>query len=312
MKTIRILIPTYNEQDNVEPLAAEIAKHFEKELPKYNYYINFIDNKSQDNTRQVIRKMAKSNPRIKAIFNAKNFGQFNSPFYGLVAAGLPPSDCTITMCADFQDPVSNIAKYVKEWETGAQVVAGVKAKSKESFIMRFLRTRYYKFIRKVSTVKHIEHFTGSALYDQSFIDILRDIKDPIPFMRGMVPEFCGNIATIEYTQEKRRAGKTSNNWKTLYDGAMLSFTTYTKRFPRYATIWGFLLTGLSVLALVGLGVCRIFFEFEPWYFLFAGLSMFSFINLFFIGILGEYIVNMNLRLLNRPLVIEEERVNVNN
>jgi len=309
MKTIRILIPTYNEQDNVKPLAADIAKHFKEKLPNYDYYIQFIDNKSPDNTRQIIRRMAKVNPRIKAIFNAKNFGQFNSPFYGLIAIDIPPSDCTITMCADFQDPVSNIAKYVHEWEKGAQVVAGVKSKSKENFFMRFLRTRYYKFIRRVSTVKHIEHFTGSALYDQSFIEILRTIKDPTPFMRGMVPEFCGNIATVEYTQEKRRAGKTSNNWKSLYDGAMLSFTTYTKRFPRCATIWGCILTGFSILSLVALGVLRIFFVFEPYYFLFAGLSLFSFINLFFIGILGEYIVNMNVRLLNRPLVIEEERIN---
>ncbi len=311
MKRIRILIPTFNEEKNVEDLVKAITHHFENELPQYDYFIHFIDNNSSDNTQQIIKQMAKSNKKIKAIFNYKNFGQFNSPFYGLLQNNIGGgSDCTIIMCADFQDPIEMIKKFVLKWEEGYQVVAGIKTKSKENKLMRFFRTIYYKFIKKISSIKQIEHFTGFALYDNSFIEILKKIDDPTPFLRGMVAEFCGNLATIEYTQQKRKAGKSSNNFKTLYDAAMLSITTYTKRIPRIATIFGAILSGLSFVSIIVLSILKIFYpNIHSMYILFASLTLFTFINLFFIGMLGEYIINMNVRQLHRPLVIEKERIN---
>lgn len=312
MKRIRILIPTFNEEDNVLPLANSIINFFKTELPNYDYFINFIDNKSTDKTRQIITEMCKRNKKIKAIFNAKNFGQFNSPYYGLIQDDFGGgSDCTITMCADFQDPVEMIKKFVEKWEEGYQVVAGIKTKSKENKIMRFLRTVYYKFIKKMSNVKQIEQFTGFALYDKSFIKVLKEIKDPSPFIRGLVAELCGNLATIEYTQQKRKAGKTKNNFKTLYDAAMLSITTYTKKIPRVATILGAMLSGLSFISAIVVGICMAVFKFSPMYLLFNIAALIGFVNLFFIGMLGEYIVNINVRQLNRPLVVEELRLNDN-
>jgi len=313
MKTIRILIPTFNEEENVEKLAGDIIDFFEKELPNYDYFIHFIDNKSTDKTRTIIRQMAKNNIKIKATFNAKNFGQFNSPFYGLLQnKQVGYSDCTIIMCADFQDPVYMIKKFIEKWEEGYQVVAGVKTKSKENKIMRLLRGVYYKLVRYLSEVQLIEQFTGFALYDNSFIEVLNSVDDPTPFIRGLVAELCGNLATIEYTQEKRRAGKTHNNFKTLYDAGMLSLTTYTKRIPRLATIFGGLFSGVSLVSLIvitiltlvnGWGINGILFNF---------IALVSFVNMFFIGMLGEYIVNMNVRILRRPLVVEQERLNFEN
>lgn len=311
MKRIRVLVPTYNEQDNVEPLVQTIEEHFKTELPEYDYIINFIDNKSTDSTREKLREICKNNKKVVAIFNAKNFGQFNSPFYGLISNDIAGgSDCTITMCADFQDPVDMISKFVKKWEEGYQVVAGIKTKSKENKLIRFFRTCYYKFIKHLSSINQLEHFTGFALYDNAFIDVLKKIDDPTPFLRGMVAEFCGNIATIEYTQEKRRAGKTSNNFKTLYDAAMLSITTYTKKIPRIATILGALGMGLTFVSTITLLVLTIVLTgFSSSWLMFSGLGFVGFLNLFFIGMLGEYIVNMNVRQLKRPLVVEEERLN---
>ena len=311
MKRIRILIPTFNEEKNIEELVKGIINHFETELPQYDYFIHFIDNNSADKTQEIIRRLCKSNKRIKAIFNAKNFGQFNSPFYGLLQNDIGGgSDCTIIMCADFQDPIDMIKKFVMKWEEGYQVVAGIKTKSKENKLMRFFRTIYYKFIKKMSTIQQIEHFTGFALYDNSFIENIKKVDDPTPFLRGMVAEFCGNLATIEYTQQKRKAGKSSNNFRTLYDAAMLSITTYTKKIPRLATILGVLLSGLSFVAVVVLSILKIFYpQIHAMYILFSALGLFTFINLFFIGILGEYLVNMNVRQLHRPLVIEKERLN---
>ena len=243
-KTISVLIPTYNEEENARPIYEAVRDEIKKELPEYDYEILFIDNKSQDNTRKIIEGICAEDKNVRAIFNAKNFGQFNSPYYGLIHTS---GDCTISLCADFQDPVDTIPRLVHEWEKGYKIVCAIKTSSKENPLMYFLRGCYYKFIHAVSSVSMIEQFTGFGLYDKSFIDVLRNLGDCTPFYRGIVPELGFDITKIEYTQAKRRAGKTSNNWKTLYDAAMLSFTSYTKIFLRLPTILGGLMAGFSAL-----------------------------------------------------------------
>lgn len=308
-KVISILVPTYNEEENVEPLSEAIISEVEKSLPEYDYELVFIDNDSHDETRPKLKKLCQNNPKIKAIFNAKNFGQFNSPYYGLLQT---TGDCTILMCADFQDPIDMIPKFVHEWEAGNKIVIGIKSKSKENHLMYFLRSCYYKLIKKMSSVEQIEHFTGFGLYDKEFIEVLRNLDDPTPFLRGIVAELGYKRKDIEYQQEKRRAGKTHNNWYSLYDAAMLSFTSYTKVGMRIATIMGFVLSGISiVVALVYLIMKLVFWErfvagMTP---ILLGIFIFGSIQLFFIGLLGEYIMNISSRVTRRPLVIEEERIN---
>ena len=243
-KLISVLIPCYNEVENVQPISEAIINEFVTKLPQYDYEIVFIDNFSTDGTRNKIEQICKMNPKIKAIFNAKNFGQFNSPYYGMCQTH---GDCTIGMCCDFQDPVELIPRFVAEWEKGYKIVSAIKTQSEENKIVRFLRTCYYKAIKKMSSVEQIEHFTGTGLYDKSFIDVLRELDDPMPFLRGIVAELGPLRKDIEYTQAKRRAGKTHNNWYTLYDAAMLSFTSYTKVGLRVATIIGFLFSLLTML-----------------------------------------------------------------
>ena len=212
MKKISVMIPCFNEQENVREIAKAVADILENELPQYDYELLFIDNCSTDKTRVYLRELCKQNPKIKAIFNARNFGQFNSPYYGMCQT---TGDCTITMCCDFQDPVEMIPKFIEEWENGYKIVSAIKSSSKENGFIYFLRTVYYKMIRKMSSVEMIEHFTGFGLYDKSFIEILRDLHDPIPFIRGIVAEFGYKRKEIEYEQPKRRAGKTHNNWYSL-------------------------------------------------------------------------------------------------
>ena len=246
-KTISVMIPCYNEEENARPIYEAVRDELKSSCPEYNYEILFIDNKSKDNTRSIISQICKEDKHVKAIFNSKNFGQFNSPYYGILNTS---GDCTITICADFQDPVEMIPKFVAQWEAGYKIVIGKKTRSKESKIMYFLRGCYYKLIRKLSTVDMIEQFTGFGLYDKSFVDTLRFLGDPTPFIRGIVAELGPERKEIEYEQPQRRAGKTSNNWKTLYDAAMLSFTSYTKIFLRLPAIIGGVLAGLSVLGLL--------------------------------------------------------------
>ncbi|MBR6679928.1 MAG: glycosyltransferase family 2 protein [Clostridia bacterium] len=309
MKKVSIMVPCYNEEENVVPMSEALVAQMEQLSDKYDYEILFIDNCSQDSTRELLRGICAGNKKIRAIFNSKNFGQFNSPYHAICQT---TGDCTITVCCDFQDPIDMIPKFLAEWENGYKIVCGIKTTSKESKIMYFLRSVYYKLIKKMSKVEQIEHFTGFGLYDKSFVEVLRNLKDPTPFIRGIVAELGPKIKKIEYQQEKRRAGKTSNNFFSLYDAAMLSVTSYTKVGVRIASFAGILMSGLSALGalacliielidpeIITSGtlpiICAIFFV--------AGMQMFV------TGFIGEYIMSMNARIMNRPLVIEEERIN---
>ena len=309
MKKISIMVPCYNEEYNVVPLSQALIQMFEKDLPQYDYDILFIDNDSTDTTRVKLRQLCKENKKIKAIFNAKNFGQFNSPYYGILQTD---GDCTIPVCADFQDPIDVIPRLVAEWEKGYKIVCAVKTSSKENKIMYFLRSCYYKIIKKMSSAEQIEHFTGFGLYDKSFVQVLRDLKDPIPFIRGIVGELGFKKTEIEYTQAQRRAGKTHNNFFTLYDAAMLSFTSYTKMGLRLATFLGVICGGISIVVAIVYLILKLVY----WDRFTAGMvplillvSFLGSLQLFFIGLMGEYIISINQRVMNRPLVIEEERIN---
>ena len=301
MKKISVLIPCYNEAENAAPISQAVTEILDRELPQYDYELVFIDNDSRDGTRDILRSLCASNPRIKAIFNARNFGM-------LQVTG----DCCIEMVADFQDPVEMIPKYVREWEKGYKIVIGIKTSSKENRLMYWLRSCYYKTIKKLSDVEQIEHFTGSGLYDREFIEVLRNLDDPTPFLRGIVAELGYKRKEIPYEQPKRRAGKTHNNFYRLYDAAMLSVTSYTKAGLRLATIFGSICAVISMLvALVYLVMKLIWWDRFPAGMapMLIGMLFLGSVQLFFIGFLGEYIMSINQRVMKRPLVVEEERIN---
>ena len=309
MKKVSILIPCYNEEDNVIPMSQAIVNLFTNELPQYDYELLFIDNDSSDNTRPLLRQICAANPKIKAIFNAKNFGQFNSPYYGILQT---TGDCTISMVCDFQDPIELIPRYLKEWENGYKIVIGIKSSSKENPIMYHLRSFYYHIIKKFSDTEQIEHFTGSGLYDKEFVQVLRELKDPTPFLRGIVAELGYKRKEIEYEQPQRRAGKTHNNFMSLYDAAMLSFTSYTKIGLRLATFLG---VGCGIISFI-IGIFYLIAKLVWWNNFSAGIAPITIgmfflgsVQLFFLGFLGEYIMSINQRIMNRPLVVEEERIN---
>ena len=309
MKKISIVIPTYNEIDNIALLVSELTEILEKELSNYNYEIIVIDNYSTDGTRDEIRKLCALNKNVKGILNAKNFGQLNSPFYGITQI---TGDAVILMCADFQDPPRMILNFVKEWENGYKIVIGIKNKSKESKIMYLIRTIYYKMIDKMANIKHIEHFTGFGLYDKKFIDVLRKLDDPTPYLRGIVAELGFTRKEISYEQPQRKFGKTKNNFFSLYDVGMLGITSYTKIILRLATFIGFFVGVISLLlSIVYLVLKLIYWNSFPAGTapILIGMFFLGSLQLFFIGILGEYIMNINTKVLKRPLVVEEERIN---
>lgn len=307
-KTVSVMIPCYNEEENIVAITEAVENQM-KQLPQYDYEILVIDNCSTDRTRPLLREICAKNKKIKAIFNVKNFGQFNSPVHGMLQTS---GDCVITMCADFQDPVELIPTFLKYWEEGYQIVCGVKTSSKENPFMYKLRSIYYKLIKRFSEVDQIEHFTGFGLYDRSFIEVLRKLNDPTPFIRGIVAELGGKRKEVPYEQPRRRAGKTHNNWYSLYDAAMLSVTSYTKVGMRLAVFIGMLLAFLSLIV----GLVYLVLKLIYWDRFNAGqapimivVSLMGSILLAFMGFLGEYISAINMRMMHRPLVVEEERIN---
>lgn len=311
MKKISVVIPCYNEVENVEPMAQAVRDLVSARLSQYSHEIIFIDNYSTDGTREKLRLLCRGDKNIKAILNASNFGFFNSQYYGLLQG---TGDCVVLVCCDFQEPIALIPDFIKEWEAGHKVVAGQKTRSKENPLMYFLRSVYYKTIRHMSTTKMIDQFMGFGLYDKSFVDFLRTLDDPTPWLRGIVAEYGNgfNMKVIKYEQNKRRAGKTHFNFYRLYDSTMISFTAYTKVAMRLATFTGFVAGTISVLAAVACVVFKLLFwdKFPAGYASqMVVMCLLGSVQLFFIGFLGEYVMSINTRVIHRPLVVEAERIN---
>ncbi|MBE5845312.1 MAG: glycosyltransferase family 2 protein [Butyrivibrio sp.] len=311
MKKISVMIPCYNEEENVVAIGDAVEDIIKKELPEYDYEICYVDNASTDKTRPLIEEICEKNKKRKAIFNVTNFGQFNSPFHGICELD---GDCVISVCADFQDPVEMIPVFVHEWEKGHRIVSGVKTSSKENGLIYFLRSMYYKLIKSMSSVHMIEHFTGFGLYDKSFVKLMRELDDPLPFIRGVVAEYGEgfNLKLVEYEQPLRRAGKTHNNFFTLYDAAMLSFTSYTKVGLRLMTMLGFIVGMIDVIVAVVYLVLKLMYwdEFHAGYApMIIGMFLIGAVQLAFMGFMGEYIMNINTRTIHRPIVVEERRIN---
>lgn len=307
MKKISVVTPCYNEEDNVREVYEQVKAVFAN--LEYTYEHIFIDNASQDNTVKILKEIAQADKNVKIIVNSRNFGHFRSPFYAILQA---KGDAVISIVADLQDPPEMIYDFLQKWEQGFKIAVGVKPTSQETFVMSSIRKAYYHFIAKIADVKLIKNFTGFGLYDQSIVEILRSMDDPYPYFRGLISEIGFPIAEIPYNQPVRKRGISKNNFYTLYDAAMLGITNHSKIPIRLATMAGFFLATLSFLAVVLFFILKLIFwnEFPmgvaP---ILMGTFFFASVQLFFIGLLGEYVVSIHTQVLKRPLVIERERVN---
>ena len=310
MSTITVVVPTYNEEKNILHIYERVKKVFEDQIKQHDFRILFADNASKDDTQRLIRELCSKDDRVQAIFNNTNFGFSKSSFYGLSQA---EGDCAVLMYADMQDPPEVIPEFVKHWEEGYKIVVGIKNKSKENPLMYCIRGIYYKLLDKLSEVEHIEQFDGFGLYDASFVEQLRKLDDPLPYLRGLVAELGPERAYVEYTQEKRKEGKSTFNFLKYYDVAMLGLTSSTKAVMRMATFLGMILSALCVIvALITLVLKMIYWDYYSvgTAAVIIGIFLVGGIQVFFLGFLGEYIVNINQRTMHHPVVVEKERINL--
>jgi polyisoprenyl-phosphate glycosyltransferase len=308
-KLLSLMTPCYNEEGNVREMYEAIRELFAGPLARYAYEHIFIDNASRDRTPDILREIAARDKNVKVILNTRNFGHVRSPYYAILKS---KGDAVIGLACDFQDPPSLIPQFVERWEQGAKVVMAVKSGTDETLLFAAVRSFYYRLVANLSTIEIVKNATGFGLYDKAVIDALRRIDDPYPYFRGLLSDIGYPITTIPFHQPMRKRGITKNNFYTLYDVAMLGITNHSKVPLRMATMAGFGMGTVSLLVAIGYLVAKLLF----WYTFTVGVApliislfFFSSVQLFFIGILGEYIGSIHTYVQKRPLVIESEAIN---
>lgn len=309
MPLLTILTPCYNEEGNVREVHQQVAAVMQG-LPGLDYEHLFIDNASTDRTVEILRELAASDGRTKVIVNVRNFGQVRSPFHALLEAR---GDAVMTCVADLQDPPDLIPQFVERWQQGFRVVIGVKRGTQDSWLMARARRFYYWLVAKLSSdVALVHNFTGFGLYDRVVIEQIRTTDEQYPYFRGLISDLGYPFAAIEYDQPARLRGRTKNDFFSLYDMAMLGITTHSKVPLRLATMAGFGISVLSLLVALGYLVAKLLFwdqlelGLAP---LLIGIYFFGAVQLFFIGVLGEYIGSIHTQVHRRPMVVEKERIN---
>lgn len=307
MKKISIVTPCFNEEENLEELHHRISSVMSGLSYEYEHIL--IDNASTDHSAEILRRIADSDGHIKVIINTRNFGHIRSPHHALLQA---KGDAVIVMASDLQDPPERIPEFIQKWEEGYKVVIGVKNKSEEPGLIFFLRSVYYRTLRMLSEVPLIDNFTGFGLYDRQVIDVLRELNDPYPYFRGLIADLGFERAQIYFVQPRRKRGISKSNFYSLYDMAMLGFTGYTKIPLRIAAMLGFVASLTSFLVGLVYLIYKLLFWFRfqlgaaP---IVIGLFFIGSVQLFFLGVVGEYIGAIYTQVMKRPLVIEKERFN---
>ena len=309
MSKISIVTNCWNEVENIPVFYARCMAELKKH-PEYDYEFVVEDNLSTDGTREVLRELAAKDPKFKVILNANNFGHIRSPFNALLNMS---GDLAVFLCSDLQEPPEMISEFLKKYEEGYKVVCGVRADTRSGWLMEKLRGVYYSMLRKFSPGETIiQKFTGFGLYDRCFIDALKKFHEPYPYFRGLVSEIGFKRCEVPFVQAKREHGVTKNNFFTLYDMAMTGFVNHTKLPLRLAVFTGFVVGICSILIALGYLVAKL-----VWWNTFQlglaplviGMFFLGAVQLFFIGVIGEYLGAVWTQVKNKPLVIEEERIN---
>jgi glycosyltransferase involved in cell wall biosynthesis len=309
MKLVSIVTPCFNEEENVEELHRQVARTMEPLQQQYRYEHIFIDNASSDGTASILRSLAAKDPRVKVIFNTRNFGHIRSPHHAMLQAR---GDAIILIMADLQDPPELIPELLAKWDAGYRIALCVKSGTRETWLFSLVRKAYYRLINRLADLPLVKDATGFGLYDRCVMEHIRKLDDPYPYFRGMLSDSGYSLVQIPYVQPRRQRGFSKNRLYTLYDLAMLGITNHSKVPLRVATFAGLTLSCLSMgVAMVYLVLKLVFWDYfalgtAP---LLIGVFFFGSVQLFFIGILGEYIGAIHTQVLKRPLVVEKERLN---
>lgn len=301
---LSIVIPCFNEEDNVRPICAAVTAEAERHTASHEVIL--IDNCSTDGTQAIMRDLCLADPRIRAIFNNRNYGQMRSPTYGLYQA---EGMAVIGMGADFQDPPSMIGEFMRQWRAGAQIVLAQRRSEPASFLLGLARKIGYRILRRFGDYPIIPGATGFGLFDRQVIDTLAAWNEPEPFFRAMLVESGFRLSILPFDRPARAAGESKNNPAALYSFALSSLAGSGRSILRLPIALSF----VSAVFTLGMAVAMIVTAclggaFGTLAGLTLNLAMFS-ILLLFLGLLGDQVRMLAERSRNVPLVIEEERIN---
>ena len=308
MRLISVMTPCFNEEGNVREMYDAVKAIFAN-LPQYRYEHIFIDNGSKDRTAIILRELAAQDTSVKVILNTRNFGHVRSGYYALLQAH---GDAVIALACDFQDPPDLIPEFLQRWEAGSKVVLGVKESADESGLFYAIRDRYYRMLARIADIELVRQSTGFGCYDQAVIEALRKIDDPYPYFRGLIAEIGYEPSLVPFRQPARKRGISSQNFYTLYDLAFLGIVNHSKVPLRMATMTGFALAIVSLLVALGYLAAKLLFwnQFSlgiaP---ILIGFFFLTSVQLFFIGIVGEYIGSIYTQVRHHPHVFEKDRIN---
>lgn len=308
-KIISVVVPCYNEENSIEEMYSRVLKVFES-LPKYDFELIFADDCSPDSTWEKIAEVCETDPRVTGYHNSTNFGPVRNIVQALKYAN---GDAAFLLMGDLQEPPETLPEFISYWENGYQVVVGVHPNTMDKGFQNFCRKVYYKLIDNMSTSKLIQGFAYFGLYSRNFLDVLDNIEDSQPYFPGIVAEYAGKIKTIEIVQQESKRGKSGQNFFKKYDQAMLGITTYTKLMLRIATFLGVLIGIFAFLiALFSFVMKLIFWDSYPMGMptIIIGVFFLGAIQLFFMGILGEYVLSINERSKKRPLTSIDKSINI--
>ncbi len=308
---ISIVTSCYNEQANLDELYSRVSAQFDKFKNKYDFEFILVDNGSTDATADKLRELASKDKKVKVIINSRNFGHIRSPFNAIKSA---TGDAVISIASDLQDPPELITDLIEKWEQGNKVVLLQKKDSEENFFIYKLRQLYYKILYKITDtgVELAQNCTGSGLIDKCVVDILKKNDDPYPYYRGLICEVGFERAYIQFSQPKRKRGISANNFYTLYDMGMTGLVKNSKVPLRIMAMIGFAMSVITFMV----SVFYLVWKLINWHTFSMGLApiiisitFLGSVQLFCLGLLGEYIAAIYTRIDNKPLVVEKERIN---
>jgi glycosyltransferase involved in cell wall biosynthesis len=308
-KKISVVIPCYNDAKSVRSMYERLTAVFQKDLPRYAYEIIFVDDRSSDDTWEEIRKVCAVDQKVKGIRNATNFGIYRNMFSAMKYGD---GEAVFMIFGDGQDPPETLPEFVRHWEIGARVVVGARSNTYDKRLIALARKIYYKKVYSLSNHRQIEGMNGFGLYDRRFVDILYDIDDMQPVLTGIVTEYVKDVKVIPVMQEKGGRGKSNLNFWGKYDGAMITITSYTKFLLRICTFFGVVIGALSLALALSIMILKLInWDSYPAGIpsIIVGMFFLGAVQLFFLGVLGEYMLSVNERSMRRPLVVIDERLN---
>lgn len=311
MKKISIVSSCYNEEQNLDELYERTCKQFELFKDRYEFEFILADNGSKDGTAEKLRQLASIDKRVKVIINSRNFGHIRSPFHAIRQA---TGDAVISIASDLQDPPELIKDMIEKWESGNDIVLLQKTESEENFVMYNLRKFYYYVLNRITDngVELAQNCTGAGLFDRKLLEFFNTVDDPYPYFRGLVCEAGFKRAYVPFRQPLRKRGITANNFYTLYDMGMTGLVKNSKIPLRIMAILGFIMSFISFLGAIVYLVWKLLnwstfsFGIAP---IIITLMFVSSVQLFCLGVLGEYIGAIYTRVDKKPLVLEKERIN---